>query len=108
MVCAIRGGEFSDRETSMLINPLILHVNEGRIDLQHSARRCLTSRPRGDTGQVASYVARLPMPAPDAKTWLESVTISPDVSPALPSPDNSEDNQAYTSQDARASEGEPE
>jgi hypothetical protein len=37
-----------------------VHVNVGRIDLQHSARRCVTSRPRGDHRQVASYVARLP------------------------------------------------
>jgi uncharacterized protein DUF5681 len=33
--------------------------------------------PHHITGEVAaSYVARLPMPAPDAKTWLESVTVS--------------------------------
>ena len=37
MVCAIRGGEFRDTETSMLINPLIFHVNVGRIDLKAEA-----------------------------------------------------------------------
>ena len=34
MVCAIRGGEFRGTGTSMLINPLIIHANVGRIDLR--------------------------------------------------------------------------
>ena len=44
------------------------------------------------TGGVASYVARLPMPAPDAKTWLESVTVSAPLAVPKITVDNQEHN----------------
>ena len=50
------------------------------------------------TGGVASYVARLPMPAVDATEWAKTVRDdSPVVSPELSAPEIVEDNQAHTS-----------
>jgi hypothetical protein len=64
MVYAVKGREFRDTETSMLINPLIFHVNVGR--KTSGLRTALPDLSATEiTGQVASYVARLPMPYTD-------------------------------------------
>jgi hypothetical protein len=57
--------------------------------------------------EVASYVARLPMPAPDAKTWLESVTV--DATPVQHDQNTDDKSESYPCiVDQISTKGEPE